>query len=639
MNAVEFSTAPLPRAAARAHAPVWLGAVLVLALWLLARPYLGLRHDGILYLGQTLHHRFPGLLDSDLFFAFGSQDRFSWFAVALARLQNALGLTASQILVLGVSHAAFLGATVMLVRPLLNARELWLGLVALAVMSHYYGGLGLLSFTENFVTARTAAEPLALAALALWCSGRRAWAVAAIVPAFLMHPLMALPVVMVWWCWLVGEDRRWAWLAALGPVALLLAAAGIGPFALLLGRMDPDWRELAEVHNRMVFIHLWETLDAMKLAVDVGVLAVAARTLGPMAARLCVSVLGATALGFTVSLVGADLLHNPLITGLQLWRVQWLAHLLALALLPALLMRAWSSRPIDQVVTLACALLVLGVNGWWETSWAFGLVCAAAVLARRRAVTLSPRATSWTRAALAAALVALSLALLMRTLQELQAQEVEFDPSLMAWALAKVPTVSLGLAAAVLWLARTWPAQALAALALAVVVAWGTAVWDRRPQWVRYIEQSQPGSHPFSAHIPKGANVYWPGNRGPKATELAAVWAALGRPSYFSYDQGGGIVFHRQTAMAFKARQDVLGPVLVQREICQLMESLTRQPGSAPEPCPISTEVLDELCAQPQGPDYIVLPQGVWRDPLASWTFEVPSRRSTYSLHRCRTHA
>lgn len=44
-----------------------------LAAWLLAHPYAGLRHDGVLYLGQVLHYLGVGDLQHDVFFAHGSQ--------------------------------------------------------------------------------------------------------------------------------------------------------------------------------------------------------------------------------------------------------------------------------------------------------------------------------------------------------------------------------------------------------------------------------------------------------------------------------------------------------------------------------------------------------------------------------------
>lgn len=46
-----------------------------LAAWLLAHPYAGLRHDGVLYLGQVLHYLGVGDLQHDVFFAHGSQKK------------------------------------------------------------------------------------------------------------------------------------------------------------------------------------------------------------------------------------------------------------------------------------------------------------------------------------------------------------------------------------------------------------------------------------------------------------------------------------------------------------------------------------------------------------------------------------
>ena len=53
------------------------GALLGLALLLLIRRYSGIYHDSILYLGQALVHRWPGIFGNDMFFLHGSQDRYS----------------------------------------------------------------------------------------------------------------------------------------------------------------------------------------------------------------------------------------------------------------------------------------------------------------------------------------------------------------------------------------------------------------------------------------------------------------------------------------------------------------------------------------------------------------------------------
>ena len=65
----------------RLGAPTWL---VLVALWVLAHPYGGLRHDGLLYAGQAMAHLRPDVFGRDLFFAYGSQDDYTIFGQVYA---------------------------------------------------------------------------------------------------------------------------------------------------------------------------------------------------------------------------------------------------------------------------------------------------------------------------------------------------------------------------------------------------------------------------------------------------------------------------------------------------------------------------------------------------------------------------
>ena len=59
-------------------------ALLLLFLLIYLHPYHGIRHDAILYLGQSLLRWRPEQFGQDLFFAFGSQAQFTLFPQILA---------------------------------------------------------------------------------------------------------------------------------------------------------------------------------------------------------------------------------------------------------------------------------------------------------------------------------------------------------------------------------------------------------------------------------------------------------------------------------------------------------------------------------------------------------------------------
>ena len=51
-----------------------------------------------------------------------------------------------------------------------------------------------------------------------------------------------------------------------------------------------------------------------------------------------------------ITLVGADLMHNVLITNLQIWRALWIVHWMALAALPIVVVRLWSENATGRLV-------------------------------------------------------------------------------------------------------------------------------------------------------------------------------------------------------------------------------------------------------------------------------------------------
>jgi hypothetical protein len=628
MNTADLTRAhPLAPASARAAVPAWFGVALVFGLWLLARPYLGVRHDGELYLGQTLQQLYPGLLDRDLFFAFGSQDRFSLFSSVQAGVQRMLGLPGAQLSTMFVCHAALVGAAAWLLRPLHSPAERWLALASLAVLSHFYGGNGIFSFAETFVTARTLAEPLSLLALALWVGHWRKLALVAWLVALAAHPLVALPVAAVVCALLVQENRRWLGLLAALPLLAIPAALGIAPFSGLLLPMQGTWLKVVQELSSHLYVSHWLAVDAMVVLLDVSVLAAIARTMGPQLGGLARAMLAACLALFAVSWVGADLLHNQLVTALQLWRVQWLAHLLVVMLLPVVLWRQWSSRLEDQVLVLACALAACAINGNWDSSWALGLVAAGAWAARRRACAVSPGLWRLARAVLVLALAGLSVALAARSLLAMHTALVEVDASLAVWAFAKVPTVSLGGVAVLIaaWRRPRWTLASVAAVLL--LLAWASSTWDRRSDLTREIERAEPGSHPFSARIPPGAQVYWP-------DRLAATWAWLGRPSYFTHQQGAGMLFNQDTALEFERRREPLRTLLMQGELCGLLGAVSRDPHAHDE-CVPDQQVLDDICRHASAPDFMVLPFGQLRGIVDSWSFTNQGRTRTLHLYDC----
>ena len=172
---------------------------LLLALNAMARPYGNLAHDARLYSVQVLNQLEGGAYADDLFLRYGSQDQFSIFSRIAAPLAGALGLQAAFFLLYVLSTALFYLALMRLVLALIPDRAVAvLALVYLAVASLPFGGHNIFLVHESFLTPRILANALVLFALERVLRERFGVALALLVPAMSVHPLMAFGGLLIW---------------------------------------------------------------------------------------------------------------------------------------------------------------------------------------------------------------------------------------------------------------------------------------------------------------------------------------------------------------------------------------------------------------------------------------------------------
>lgn len=606
--------------------PVWLKAACLLALLLLVTPYAGLRHDAVLYLGQLLYRLDPASLGADIFFAHGSQDRYSLYSNLLAPLLTWLPLTVLQTSFLVLAQLASYAALYRLLKPIGNDAERWLGLAFVACLSHRYGGQGIFAFAENFLTARSLAEPLVLWGLALQLE-RRSWLSAVLlVGAALMHPIMVLPALLVSWLLLLQRDRRYAWALLLLPVPLLLAVLGLAPFDSLARRYDEAWWQLVKEVNSQVLLQSWSWPDWQGVAVDLLTLLAVWRALPKPLARLGVSALVAALLLLLASWLGADLGRNILLTQLQLWRVLWLAHALALCSAPALIGLAWSQGGVGRLLALSIVALLLAVAARFDFSWVLLLwvgLWLALLLARLRV----------SRLLLVLSAGATVLAVLMLAVSRLANEGLALrlgyaDAAVLPmWQqLLGLPVVALGLgcAAWLLWVRARWASMALCALLFSAAFIGA----DGRSDWGRLIDDGLGREHPFAALIPAGSQVYWHG-------EFAATWVLLRRPSYYDKAQGAGLLFNQGTAEEFAPRWTAWQPVRDQVLGCRFSAVLGHH---SPSECITpAQEELARLCRSQTKLDYLIIERALSLPPLASWNPHLSSHPAqTFHLYACQ---
>ena len=637
MTALTLRT-PLPESIERvetrafaAFATVW-----VAALWLICRPFRGIRHDSILYIGQTFNSMWPGQLSSDWFFLGADQDRYTVFSPLMARAIGAFGLQAAEIGLLLSFNALFLWATWLLLKDLPSTLLRWAALVALAALSHTYGGEGSFAFAEPFLNARTLAEPLGVLALALLLRGRLAWSLLALVASAAGHPLVTLPVIVVGWIYLCLGDRRWLWLGLLAVAVPLLGLANIGPFGAVLHRYDPSWFALVRNVDSHCFLADWGVLDWATVALDLALVVQACRLMpGTRTARLGLAIVIASVLLTVIWGLGADLGHNILLTQLQLWRVYWLLHFVTLCLIPVILLHYVREGPLGQWLAAAIVLATVSVESNWDTGWVGCVWLAIVFMVARRDLKLAPGIVRLaTYGTLAVSLLIMGF-VFSKTAEAVALSGYFGDTSWLSIVFSLLlVSASIGLGGLVALKAAKPAVRIAMAAAVVVALVFGIRAWDQRAPFQVYTERQYdlPG-RPFEGQIPAGASVYW--ENYPLQT-----WLLLRRTSYFSINQASGLLFSRAASMEFARRSGPFKDVLRQYQLCGQVAA-AQEGGGAPKgklDCRPSVIIMKEICNIPKGgPDFMIFD---WERPeglVGSWKFEEgpPSSHATYYLYDC----
>lgn len=619
-----------------ARVPTLAAILLIAALWLVTRPYRGVRHDGILYLGQTLAHLMPDTIGRDMFLAFGSQDRYSLFSVLMAPLVQWVGIAASQLWMLAACQVVFVFGCWNLTAELPTRFLRWCALLSLVSLAHTYtGGGGSFAFAEPFFTARSAAEALSVLALGFFLRGRNLATLLALMGAVALHALISLPVLVVIWVALCLRHPRWWFALAVPVVAAAAGALGVKPFDGLWQRFEPMWWENVHVANRNVFFLATRAQDWGTAAYDLLVVYLAGRLLRGTELFTLLKALAISAVALTVLwALGADLLHDVLLTQLQLWRIYWLMHLFALVLLPMPLANLWQRGPLGQWAAAALVLLALAVSANLSTE----LLCLSWVLLPlyllHHGTPISP---ALARAAFAVSVLAIAIVtgiVGVHTRGAVSTFIERFNGTTDVQVILGLSAVS-GLVG--FCLLRGLAASGLrrgAALAATLVLAiCATSWWDQRSDWQRFVED---GLHapvrPFEGAIPASASLYWDAS-------LLEPWLLMHHDQFFALEQGAGLLFSRPTAMEFAARENAAQPLLIQHRVCLTVAALMGSDDQAD--CSPPVEIIRDVCAaNPRHPDFLVFPEKLDRsapEASATWTFRPgdPIHSRTFRLYDC----
>lgn len=594
--------------ATRAHR-TWIHSALVTSaltltlaiLWTLTHQYGGLTRDAHIYAFQALAKIHPAL-QSDIYLRNTSQDRFTIFSPIYAACIQAFGLTEAEALLLGLCAAAFLVAAWFLARALTDGDLAWLAVGLLILTVGHYGAFDIFHFSEDYLTARSLAEALVVAALACHFLGWRKTGLLVGAVAMLVHPLMAFPgVLMLLASW---ANLRWNFIGAAAGIgaALLISAGAIafhvasGPLAVL----DPAWLNVVRERSQFLFLQLWRLHDWDQNAKPLLTVALAALVFhdDPRMRKLCIGAWLVGASGLVVALIAGLIGPVAILLQGQAWRWVWITGLFAVILLPATMLRMWSDRrcgafaailtllawtfqSIDGSIAVAAAIGLWSIRG--QIGPALGVYMRWAAGALAALVVLWVIGNTWTYASWKFDFH--NAPLLLQHFRNI------FGLTISALLLF------LGVWLAVLRVGSVW-------LNIALSVAMGvfaTALMPRAFQTVHAVGLQYPHDDlsDWRKRIAPTANVYV--DDGGDSPIFA--WFALQRPSYLSVDQSAGVVFSRATALEIRRRAANLLPmmqpdwqILTKRAEARSANAVKKRPW----PRPLTAQLLRGVCRDPQ---------------------------------------
>lgn len=540
----------------------------VVAMWALTHRYGGIWHDGALYAAQSLYRLNPEAFSGDLFFAYGSQDSFSVFGPLYAVLVDASGLFTAALLLAVVGQVTWLAGAFFLAVGVCGRRDGWLAILLLAVLPGIYGADEVFAYAETFVTARLFAEGLCLFSLGCLVRGKKALAVAVLLGAAAIHPVMAFPCVIVA-CAVLMPRRLFFFSVALGVAGVVVMAAGmldVPPLAV----MDADWYRISVARSPFVFLDQWSLAEWGEPLFWGALLFLQAQLSGKTKlSALPIAILVAATVGFFIAAVAA-VFPVALLVQMQTWRAAWVLKVVAvLAVVPLV-------RELGRRGGAGCYFGAILFTAWFalDEEWS-ALLAWIMVLASDSYFRAVPRLQSfvekhhnldrygsWLLAGVPLVLCLPELSLAFDMLRD--------DVARYGSALAKT-----GYLSPVFRLSPSGPL--LFVLGLGVVIA-GSRLSSRGsrgwlvPMVLPSVIMCIVG---WAAMVIPASRVVWPAVEMPEAAVKAIpegsvtyfengkdlLWFHLQRASYASHHQAAGVIFSRETALQSEKRLSLLAPL------------------------------------------------------------------------------
>ena len=537
------------------------------------------------------------------------------FSPLYAQCIALLGLNNSARLLTLLFTLWFLGAVWIFARALAGRNAAWAAAAFVLIIAGNYGGAGVFRILEPFLTARLPAQALIVTALYCKVRGMNSLGLALALGALLIHPLMALPglllIVCLWLPLRVGVIGAIA--GVLATLAISVVAVTVPAASHILPVMDAPWLDVVRERSQFLFLQLWSIRDWSINALPIVCLGLTAAAIPDARIRkLCAAAALVASAGVAVAFIGSRIGPVAVLVQGQAWRWVWVAVLVSVALLP---FTALQVARDEKCGTLCASLLLLG----WILPAIDGIACVALAsvlwLSRSHINTLAANFCRWLSAALGISIGVWVVIKCRIILSPPMSPSGRTPLAAIQDILAlKVPAVLL---CALIWSGlritrTTWMPMLLSGTIAALSALFFPAAF-RQTLALASTSSNADQFSDWAKVIPPTSTVLVT----PSHDMGAFVWFTLQRPNYLTLDQSAGVVFSRATALEVRRRSQVL--LLLMDPDWKILTRLRSQSDGGRRDHaatrPLTSGSLIQVCADPQL-GFVISPEKVGFDPL-----------------------
>ena len=537
------------------------GFMTVFSLWLFGHPYSGLYHDARLYAIQAMYHLHPNTYKNDLFFLYGSQDKFSIFSFIYAETIKLVGLEQAVVSLTFIGQLFWFFSAAFLLSCLSSGFVYWLALFLVTALPAFYGSEHIVTYGEPYLTPRIYAEAIVFLSLGFAFNERWIKTAGLLIVALMIHPLMTLPAIVILFFYTSPIKTIMTKRPTVVVLVFLVVAQlfWIDPFSRIFEKMDYQWFRLSLQRSPFLEFTAWHVYDWLPIIFSYSVLIICGLSAKGKLKKIFFSIIMASIFGVLLNIICVSIFENTLLLQVQTWRWLWVLHWFTYFAFAWFVGNYWSQSEIAKIV-----ILVL-FSAWTMREIEAGLISLIAIIIWIIEINYRYKKSVirllWIGVIFLIVETGFFLILNIDLNTRLYIINNPEKTHLEAFLSGNNRLLLIIFFSIIYYFRRNIKHGSAFYLVLLIsffllvinLAQWNRSQSDSLPRRLSNSEEY----YVFRQIIPVNSLVFWEDNN---ATN---VWFLLERSSYISETQTAGIVFNKQTALEALRRADVIKPLNV----------------------------------------------------------------------------